>query len=78
MTPRPEDEMASRANMDASENAVPPVDWRARPAPHGIEPDRVAKALGSERYAAGLARLELMLTAVFPRLVGEPPRQNRR
>jgi hypothetical protein len=70
--------MANRANMEASENAVPPVDWRARPAPHGIEPDRVAKALGSERYAAGLARLELMLTAVFPRLVGELPRQNRR
>jgi len=57
--------------MEASENAVPPVDWRARPAPHEIEPDRVAKALGSERYAAGLARLELMLTSVLPRLVGE-------
>jgi hypothetical protein len=77
MTPQPEDEMASRANMEASENAVPPVDWRAKTAIHGVEPDRVARALGSERYAAGLARLELMLTAVFPRLIGEPP-QNRR
>jgi hypothetical protein len=50
---------------------MPPVDWRAKPALHGIEPDPVAKALRSERSAAGLARLELMLTAVLPRLVGE-------
>jgi hypothetical protein len=57
--------------MEAAENAVPPVDWRAKPALHGVEPDRVAKALGSERYAAGMARLELMLTSVLPRLVGE-------
>jgi hypothetical protein len=58
--------------MEASENAMPPVDWRAKPALHGVEPDRVAKALGSEQYAAGMTRLELMLTAVLPRLVGEP------
>jgi hypothetical protein len=70
--------MASRANMEASENAMPPVDWRAKPDIHGVEPDRAARALGSERYAAGLARLELMLTSVLPRLVGETttPKRN--
>ena len=59
--------------MEASENAVPPMDWRGRAAPlHRTEPDRVAMALGSERFASGYSRLELMLTAVLPRLVGEP------
>ncbi len=71
------DEMAYRANMEASENMVPPVDWSGRHAQNGIQPGRVAQALGSDQYAAGLTRLELMLTAVLPRLVGEQPRQDR-
>jgi hypothetical protein len=72
MTRREEDEMASRANMEASENRVPPIDWGGRAAIHRVELDRVATALGSERAASGYSRLELMLTAVLPRLVGEP------
>jgi hypothetical protein len=31
--------------------------------------------LGSDRRAAGLSRLELMLTVVLPRLVDEPRRR---
>jgi hypothetical protein len=58
--------------MEASENALPPIDWSGRTAIHRVEPDRVAMALGSERFASGYSRLELMLTAVLPRLVGEP------
>ena len=61
--------------MEASENAVPPMDWRAKSALHRVEPDRVATALGSERYAPGFSRLEVMLNSVLPRLVGEPPAQ---
>jgi hypothetical protein len=29
--------------------------------------------LGSDRHAAGYSRLELMLTSVLPRLIGDPP-----
>jgi hypothetical protein len=41
------------------------------PALHRIDSDRVAETLGSARYAAGFSRLELMLTAVLPRLVDD-------
>jgi hypothetical protein len=77
MIPNSGDEMAHRADMEASENMVPPIDWSGGHAQHGIQPERIAQALGSDQNAAGFCRLELMLTAVLPRLEGEQPRKDR-
>lgn len=57
--------------MEASENEGPRPQGGGRTGLHRIDPDRVAQTLGSERNAAGFARLELMLNAVMPRLVGD-------
>jgi hypothetical protein len=67
-----EDEMHKRTNMEASENTGPPPEESGGAGLHRIDPARVAQTLGSERHLAGYARLELMLNAVLPRLVGEP------
>jgi hypothetical protein len=37
-----------------------------------VDPDRVAATLAGARQLEGFSRLELMLTAVLPRLVGAP------
>jgi hypothetical protein len=61
--------------MEASENTGPPREGSGGTGLHRIDPDRVAMTLGSDRHAAGYSRLELMLTAVLPRLVEEPRRR---
>jgi hypothetical protein len=57
--------------MEASENSGLPPQGGGGTGLHRIEPDRVAETLGSDRQAAGYSRLELMLTSVLPRLMGE-------
>jgi hypothetical protein len=59
--------------MEASENAERPPEGSGRNALHLIDPDRVSLTLGSDRHAAGYSRLELMLSSILPRLVGETP-----
>jgi hypothetical protein len=58
--------------MEASENTGRPPERGVVAGLHRIDPDRVTQTLGSDRNAAGYERLELMLTAVMPRLVSEP------
>jgi hypothetical protein len=71
MTRPARDEMANRANMEASENTRRAPESGAASGLHRIDPDRVTETFGSDRQAAGYERLELMLTAVIPKLVGE-------
>jgi hypothetical protein len=59
----------SKRNMEASENTGRPAQGSASGRLHRIDPDRVTQTLGSDPHAAGFSRLELMLTAVLPRLV---------
>jgi hypothetical protein len=65
--------MDKRTAMEASEKAGLPPEGGGGAALHRIDPGRVAEALAPAKYAAGLSRLELMLTAILPRLVGEAP-----
>jgi hypothetical protein len=67
-----EDEMDKRTAMEASENTGRPPLGSGGTGLHRVDPDRVAQTLGSDTHVAGYARLELMLNAVLPRLVGEP------
>jgi hypothetical protein len=65
--------------MEASENMGPPREGNRGSGIHQVDPHRVVTTLGSsDRHAAGYSRLELMLTSILPRLVGEsgPPREN--
>jgi len=57
--------------MEASENAGMPLKGSGGAALHRVDPDRVVETLAAAN-AAGFSRLEVMLTAVMPRLVGEP------
>jgi hypothetical protein len=57
--------------MEASENTGPPRQENGGTGRHRVDPYRVATTLGSDRHAAGYSRLELMLTSILPRLVGE-------
>jgi hypothetical protein len=72
-----EDEMADREKMEASENTGLPREGRVGAGLHPIDLDRVAQTFGSPQHAGGFARLELMINAVLPRLVGEPGTQKR-
>jgi hypothetical protein len=58
--------------MEASENTGRAPEGGAASGLHRIDPDRVTQTLRSDRHAAGYERLELMLNAVIPSLVGEP------
>jgi hypothetical protein len=60
--------------MEASENTGPSRRGDGDTDLRRIGPDRAAVALGSDRHAAGYSRLELMLTSILPRLVGEHPK----
>jgi hypothetical protein len=62
--------------MKASESPGRQPEGGGRADLHRIDLDRVAQTLGSDRRSAGYSRLELMLTSVIPRLIGEP--ENRR
>jgi hypothetical protein len=63
--------------MEASEYAGLSAEGRNDPDPNRTDMDVVKKALAEQAAganASGFARLELMLTAVLPRLVGEGPK----
>lgn len=68
----PEDDMNDRARMEASENRGVASQKGNASGLHRVDPARVAETLGSADHAAGYARLEVMLTSIIPRLVGEP------
>jgi len=68
----PEDDMDNRGSMEASENRGLPRRSGGGAGLHRVDPARVTQTLGSPEHAGGYARLELMLNAVMPRLVGEP------
>jgi hypothetical protein len=69
------DDVNGREIMEASENPGPRRQDVGGPALHRIDPERVAETLSSGGNPAGFARLELMVTTVFDRLVAEPPRK---
>jgi hypothetical protein len=70
MAPVPEDEMEDRTIMEASEHNGLPAE-RGGGGLKRIDPVRVTQTLGSPERAGGYARLEMMLNAVLPRLVGD-------
>jgi hypothetical protein len=55
--------------MEASENAGPRRQGGGGPSLHRVDPDRVAVTLSAAGNADGIARLSLMVTTVFDRLV---------
>jgi len=55
--------------MEASENTGRPAQGIGSGRLQRVDPDRVRRTLGADPQAAGFSRLELMLTAVLPRLV---------
>jgi hypothetical protein len=63
--------------MEASENTGLPPRGSGGAGLQRVDPTRVADTLRSAGHSAGYARLEVMLNAIIPRLVGEP-RENRR
>lgn len=63
--------------MEASEYAGLPSGGRSDPDPNRTDLNVVKKTLAEQTAganASGWARLELMLTAVLPQLVGEGPK----
>jgi hypothetical protein len=55
--------------MEAFENAGPRRQGGGGPSLHRIDPDRVAATLSATGNADGFARLSLMVTTIFDRLV---------
>jgi hypothetical protein len=70
--PSDRDEISGRENMEASENSTPSRRRGGGPALHRIDPNRVAGTLATGGNADGFARLSLMVTTVFERLVADP------
>src|SRR3954454_1286742 len=64
-----------REPMEASETAGQPREGRGGPDLQRTAPARVRHALREPEATGGYLRLALMLEAVLPRLVGEPPRR---
>jgi hypothetical protein len=62
--------------MEASQNAGPRRQGGGGPSLHRIDPERVAETLAAAGNASGFARLNLMVTTIFDRLVAQPG-QNR-
>jgi hypothetical protein len=60
--------------MEASENTGPSRRGGGGNGLQRASADHVASTLGSDRYADGYSRLELMLTSILPRLVDERPK----
>ncbi|MGA8219114.1 MAG: hypothetical protein WB771_11140 [Solirubrobacterales bacterium] len=58
--------------MEAPENTGRPPEGGGSVGLHRLDPDRVVQTLKSDPDAAGYSRLELMLTAVLPRLMRDP------
>jgi hypothetical protein len=64
------DEKARRDEMEASENTAMSREGGSDFALHRVDPDRVSRLLSTGTDSVGYARLELMVTTVFDRLVG--------
>jgi hypothetical protein len=62
------DDLKPRDGMEASENTTLPQGGGSRPL-HRVDPDRVALSVSSGGNPAGYARLELMVSTIFDRLV---------
>lgn len=61
--------------MEASENMGLPREGCGGTDLHRIDLSRVTELLRSDGQAAGLARLDLMVSQVLPRLVGDAHKQ---
>jgi len=61
----------SKTIMEASENAGLSLEGRGGTALQRVDLSRVSETLASAKDSVGFSRLELMVTAVMPRLVGE-------
>ena len=68
-SPRPMDDKGPREKMEASENTDLRRGAGGSPAPHRANPDRVRQTLSSGGDPAGYARLSLMVSTIFDRLV---------
>ena len=68
--PRDSDK-SNRERMEASENMGLPQEGCGGTDLHPIELHRVTDLLGGDRQAAGFARLDLMVSTILPRLVGD-------
>jgi hypothetical protein len=62
------DEITRRESMEASENTTAPR-GSGGPALHRVDPDRIARSLSPGGDPAGYARLNLMVSTIFDRLV---------
>jgi hypothetical protein len=69
--PSKPDETSGREIMEASEHTSPSRRRGGSPALHRIDLDRVAGTLSSSRNADGYARLNLMVSTIFDRLVSD-------
>ena len=65
------DEIERRETMEAFENSALPRGRGRGWALHRVDPDQVAKTLASGANPAGYARLELMVSTIFDRLVAD-------
>ena len=63
------DEVGRREQMEASENTAMPREGGAEFALHRVDPDRVSRLLSSGADPGGYARLNLMVSTIFDRLV---------
>ena len=68
------DEIDPREKMEASENAGMSRPGRGERALHRIDPARVAQSLSTDGNIEGFARLNLMVSTVFDRLLGDEGR----
>jgi hypothetical protein len=65
------DDLEPRDSMEASENTALPQHGGGSPGLHRVDPDRVTRTLSSRGNPAGYARLELMVSTIFDRLVAD-------
>jgi hypothetical protein len=67
------DEIKRRETMEAFDNSALPRGRGRGWGLHRVDPDQVAKTLASGANPAGYARLELMVSTIFDRLVADEP-----
>jgi hypothetical protein len=75
--PSDPDEISGREIVEASENTAPSRPRGGGPALHRLDLDRVAGTLSSGGNPDGLARLSLMVSTIFDRLLADSG-ENRR
>jgi hypothetical protein len=65
------DDLKPRDSMEASENTALPQRGGGSPGLHRVDPERATRTLSSHGNPAGYARLELMVSTIFDRLVAD-------